>query len=208
MTVAVAIDTAGPLIGVAAWDGARSATRTGRVSRGTERVLVPWLREVLDELGVDRPDVIGVGVGPGAFTGVRVGVAAAIGAAMGYRVGLVEVGSLWSRARSVDADHVLAVLDARRGRVYVGGWARDGACFLEPADLRPDALPALPAGVLATGEGAPLLADGIAAASGRVCETYTDCGVLEVARSVWGRTGGDPTAVRPRYLRAPGVGAP
>jgi tRNA threonylcarbamoyladenosine biosynthesis protein TsaB len=79
-------------------------------------------------LGWSELDRIGVGVGPGTFTGLRVGIATARGLAQSLDVELVGVSSLQALAEGAfsraerPADSVLAVIDARRGEVFAAAY--------------------------------------------------------------------------------------
>lgn len=69
------------------------AERTEPMERGQAERLVPMLEEVLAEAKLGWPDLdaIGVGVGPGSFTGVRIAVSAARGLALGLGVPAIGV---------------------------------------------------------------------------------------------------------------------
>jgi tRNA threonylcarbamoyladenosine biosynthesis protein TsaB len=211
----VAIDTAGPVIGVAALDGPRAAFRTLRVARGTEGVLPGFVAEVLAELGLAPAalDGIVVAAGPGAFTGLRVGIAAATGLATALRLPIVGADPLRARARSGrDGVPVLAALDARKGRVYAAAWGGDGRLVREAADVGPDvAARFLPPPFVATGEGALVYRAVFEAAGGEVAADAADPGVValarEGARALAAGEGQDPVDLVPRYVRAPDVGA-
>jgi|HubBroStandDraft_2_1064218.scaffolds.fasta_scaffold242230_2 tRNA threonylcarbamoyladenosine biosynthesis protein TsaB len=106
-------------------------------------------------IGWSAVERIAVGVGPGTFTGLRVGVATARGLAQSLGVELVSVSSLRALAEPAGEQQgnggVLAVIDARRGEVFVAGYVagerspdRLGlADGLEPPDelISPRALP-------------------------------------------------------------------
>jgi tRNA threonylcarbamoyladenosine biosynthesis protein TsaB len=89
-----------------------------------------WTRGSLDRLAV--------GVGPGSFTGLRVGIALAQGIALGLDRPLVGIGSLRAMASGVgmeDARVRIAVLDARRGELFVAAYAADGRELFAPSAL-------------------------------------------------------------------------
>jgi tRNA threonylcarbamoyladenosine biosynthesis protein TsaB len=102
--------------------------------------------ELLEEAGIGFADVdrIGVGLGPGTFTGLRIGVATARALAQSAGAGLVGVSTLRALAAAAAPDApagtgVLAVVDARRGEVFAAGW-RDGDELLPAVALAPEAL--------------------------------------------------------------------
>jgi len=132
----VALDTAGPVIGVAVRRGDETFVRTARIDRGTDRVLVPWIGELCAEAGIAVQDLRGVAVavGPGRFTGIRVGIATATGLAQALGVRVWPGPSLEHRALRVDSPRVLAVLDARKGRVYAAAY-EGGVLASGPADV-------------------------------------------------------------------------
>jgi tRNA threonylcarbamoyladenosine biosynthesis protein TsaB len=202
----VAIDTAGPVLGVAALDGERLAVRIERAPRGTEGRLPVLVREVCDELGIALRDLdrLGVAEGPGAFTGLRVGLAAASGLAMALGIGVVPVDALASRAHQARLGGVLlSWLDARKGRVYAERWL-DDARTSAPEDLTPEAaLASLAPGFRATGEGAVVHAARIVAAGGAVVPNADDPGVAALARLAAAGDPVDPAALAPRYVREP-----
>lgn len=192
----LAFDTAGPIIAV----GFGGHARTERVSRGAEARLVPWAMELTD--GLREVRAIAVCVGPGAFTGIRVGLATAQGFAHALGVPLFGFGALRIRGEAAGAD--VALLDARKGRVYVG-WADQGWV---PADLAPDvALERGSPGFTATGEGATVYASAVERAGGRVLPDADDPGILRLvalgAEALARGDAGDPLAVGPMYVRAP-----
>jgi tRNA threonylcarbamoyladenosine biosynthesis protein TsaB len=90
--------------------------------RHTECVL-PWSDDLLAEAGLRKTqlDAIAVGIGPGAFTGVRLAVSLAQGLALGLDIPVLCVSTLACIAQSCAHDGPIAVLmDARMGECYVG----------------------------------------------------------------------------------------
>jgi tRNA threonylcarbamoyladenosine biosynthesis protein TsaB len=95
--------------------------------------LLPWITELLQQEGITLRDLdaIAVGIGPGAFTGVRLGVAVVQGLALASHLPVAPVASLDAIAASA-IDHPLiqamgankhqftVAIDARMGEVY---WA-------------------------------------------------------------------------------------
>lgn len=110
------------------------AMATGQAER-----LMPLLAEVLAEAGLGWRDIarIGVGTGPGNFTGTRIAVAAARGLALG--LGVPAVGVDLFAARSLGLPRPLAVVeDARRGEIHLQVFGPEGPQppgLMEPSGL-------------------------------------------------------------------------
>ena len=212
----LAIDTCGPVIGVALMVGDRVLQRTARVTRGAEAHLMPWALALAAEAGVELSALDGVvaAVGPGAFTGLRVGLAAASGVALAAGCPLWPGSSLVSRGvRASDGGPVLAMLDARKSRVYAAVVEADGSVVREAGDLPPaQAVQGLADGFIATGEGALVYRELVESSGGRVCDDAADPAVDALvrlgARGLARGEGRDPADVRPVYLRAPDAKPP
>ncbi len=133
----LALDTATPAVTVALADGDRVlAERTTVDARRHGELLAPAIAEVLAEAGLDRTALtaVGVGTGPGPFTGLRVGLVTArtLGAALSIPV--LGVCSLDTIALAAGLDEEFRVVtDARRKEVH---WAayRPGAAGPERVD--------------------------------------------------------------------------
>ena len=201
----VAIDTSGPVIGVALLCDGDVRVRTERVARGAEARLVPWIHELAAEVGIALAELDGlaVGVGPGAFTGVRVGMATAAGLATALNRPLWGCDSLAPRAARV-GPRALALLDARKGRVYAAAY--DDGVVQEPADVTADvAVTWLTAPFMATGEGALVYADLVRAAGGQIADGADDPGVDALARlaavALAEGRGRPPHEIAPTYVR-------
>ena len=89
------------------------------MAKGQAERLMPLLEEVLRAEGLGWSDlsVIGVGIGPGNFTGVRIAVSAARGLALALGIPAIGVSTLEALAEG--GPRPLTVLeDARRGEAY------------------------------------------------------------------------------------------
>jgi tRNA threonylcarbamoyladenosine biosynthesis protein TsaB len=100
--------------------------------------LLAMAEELLCSRGLawDELERVAVGLGPGRFTGLRVGVATARGLAHSLSCELAGVSSLRALAAGVLAgetdgcerpEAVLAMIDARRGEVFVAGYLAPAA---------------------------------------------------------------------------------
>jgi tRNA threonylcarbamoyl adenosine modification protein YeaZ len=113
--------------------------RSEPMATGQAERLIPMLEEVLAGAGVAWRDLtaLGVGVGPGNFTGVRIAVAAARGLALGLGIPAHGVSGLEALAFGLPRP-CLASLDARQGRLYLQGFGTENAA---PQLATPDSLP-------------------------------------------------------------------
>ncbi|PTW49580.1 tRNA (adenosine(37)-N6)-threonylcarbamoyltransferase complex dimerization subunit type 1 TsaB [Rhodovulum kholense] len=119
----LAFDTSGPYCTAALLrDGVVCLSRHRDMARGQAEALMPLLCEMLAEAGLGWSDLggLGVGIGPGNFTGIRVSVAAARGLALASRVPAVGV-SMFEVLRRTQPDPApdLLSLEAPRGLAYV-----------------------------------------------------------------------------------------
>ncbi len=101
--------------------------KTEAMEKGQAERLMPLVSELMAEARVVLADVtaIGVGTGPGNFTGVRIAVAAARGLALGLGVPAIGVTRLEAAAFGLPRP-VTVIEDARRGEVYVQRFEVDG----------------------------------------------------------------------------------
>ena len=210
--IALAFDTAAPVIGVGLYVKGRVRTRTERIRAGSETRLLPFVQELLAEaeLPASAVELVVVASGPGAFTGLRVGLATAGGLAQALEVPVVACSSLASRARAAGGPMdrpLVAMLDARKNRVYSQTWYPDGRVS-EPGDLLPEAAWAdLQGSFRATGEGAVVYREQVEAAGGSLVSEPLRPGLsglaeLGVQRAAEGMTL-PPWQLRPEYLREP-----
>ncbi|MBY6137493.1 tRNA (adenosine(37)-N6)-threonylcarbamoyltransferase complex dimerization subunit type 1 TsaB [Leisingera sp. XS_AS12] len=91
-------------------------TRLEEMTRGQAERLMPLLQEVLSEADASWEDLdaLGVGIGPGNFTGIRIAVSAARGLALGLDIPAVGVNGFEARK----ADGSLPAVPAPRDQVY------------------------------------------------------------------------------------------
>jgi tRNA threonylcarbamoyladenosine biosynthesis protein TsaB len=127
------IDTALGACTVGVFDADRPlSARSEVMSKGHAERIGGLVRDAVAEAGealggFEALDRIGVTVGPGSFTGLRVGLSFAQGLGAALDIPVVGVSTLQALAWSRDASSGLtaAVVDARRGQVYLQTF-RDG----------------------------------------------------------------------------------
>ena len=101
------------------------------VTAGASQLLLPWIESLLSDAKVSLKDLdaIAVGIGPGAFTGVRLSVAAVQGLAISQNIPVVPVCSLDAIAaqlldsavfKSSHPQRLIVAIDARMDEIY---WA-------------------------------------------------------------------------------------
>jgi tRNA threonylcarbamoyladenosine biosynthesis protein TsaB len=148
------------------------AAEDGPASAHSERIL-PLVARVAAAAGVAPSafDAFAVGAGPGSFTGLRIGMATAKGLAFAAGRPLWVVSSLAALALDLaelgDAALYVPVLDARRGEIYAGFYARGGNVVTAVAPERVIPPAELPALVAALGLGDAVI-------GGDALAVYTD----------------------------------
>ena len=174
-------------------------------ARRHAEVLVPTIKLVLGDSGLNLSGLtaIAVGVGPGAFTGLRVGLvtARALGDALGIPVhGVMTLDTI---AYASGLDHSFAVvMDARRKEVF---WAR----YSNATTLEAGPFVALPDDVVEQIEGLPV----VGAAATPFAEMFADVRPPELpSAGALGQLthrrllGGKPLLeLTPLYIRRPDV---
>lgn len=123
--IVLGIETCSPSGGVALFDGTRLlGVQTIHSSRAHSRLILPAIRQMLDEcdLAPDGIDVVAVSAGPGSFTGVRVGLTLGKALCQPGHPRLVLVSTLealaWRAFAGEEVDCVVPLLNARQGEVY------------------------------------------------------------------------------------------
>jgi tRNA threonylcarbamoyladenosine biosynthesis protein TsaB len=99
--------------------------------------LLPWITGLLKQEGITLRDLdaIAVGIGPGAFTGVRLSIAVVQGLACATKLPLAPVASLdaiaastidhrWLQAMDASKHEFTVAIDARMGEVYWASYSR------------------------------------------------------------------------------------
>lgn len=191
---------------------------------GHSQELLPAVADCLERAGLDwsELDAIAVGVGPGAFTGLRIGVTTARALAGAHGAELRPVSSLEALAHGAHAalgpaspadggaQPLLAVIDARRGEVFAALYD-DGEQRWEPFVASPEAVAEraasdAPGGALAVGDGAVRFRNVLETAGVEVPPGDSRAHVvrgLHVCRVAAGVAPAPPEAVLPAYLRKP-----
>jgi tRNA threonylcarbamoyl adenosine modification protein YeaZ len=191
LSLAIA-DPGGAIIGDDAWTSERRQSAE----------LLPRLLALLDREGrtIDEVTGIGVGSGPGSFTGLRVAMALAKGLAVALRCPLVAVPSLvaWLEA---DPAAELAIARAGANDAFVQGRGADGPVILDREALAGRA------------DGTTVVAPVELVEAFALEAAHSPRGAVSVARTAAARLADDPRGddvrtVEPIYLRAPrGVAA-
>lgn len=117
----LAFDTSAPHVAAALLSGDKIISeRIEPMQKGQAERLFSLLEELLTEAKITWSDLsaIGVGVGPGNFTGIRISVSAARGLSLSLGIPAVGVSSF--EAQAIDlARPVTSIIDARREMVYI-----------------------------------------------------------------------------------------
>jgi len=175
------------------------------IAKGQAERLFPLLDDLLSKAGVGWSDLgcIGVGVGPGNFTGIRISVAAARGLAMSLGIPAVGVSSLEAQTEGLEGV-VVSVLDARHGNYYFQAFGNLERA--QPTKCTLETLPSIPARTEPTVVGcdAGLIAQECA---GHVSAPMFPIAVA-IGRIARRRAHGTKSRPVPLYLRAPDAAPP
>ncbi len=223
------IDTATRKASVAACNGEEviALREHDGASSHAERLL-SMVEEVTAEAswtGV-QPELMVVGSGPGSFTGVRVGMATAKGLAFAKgipMVGVVSLDAMAHAARRLRGPRpVVALLDAKKGEVFVGSYDENGTLTHEPTHLACDGIrdwleqqgfvdsPCILVGEITERLSLPA----IECLRHPLCDLPSAGAMADIARRRWERSQNDeveslePLYVRPPDAKLPGDGVP
>lgn len=168
------------------------------MDKGQAERLVPLLGELLATAATEWRDLaaIGVGVGPGNFTGIRISVAAARGLALALEIPAIGVSALEALAAGTPGP-VVTSLDARQGRLYVQVFSDGDGTGPLLCDL--ETLPSMPAGAATSCIGHR--AEEIAAICGGTVAAPRKSLPAAIARIALGRRLGAQPRPAPLYLR-------
>jgi tRNA threonylcarbamoyladenosine biosynthesis protein TsaB len=222
MMLVVGFDTATDDVAVALARGGKTVDERllAAASDGRPRhasALLPELESLVELAGGWQPvDLIGVGIGPGSFTGLRIGLATARALAQALDKPVVPVGTLATLARGIgersgaEARARLAILDARRGQAFAALYGSGGEELWPPFVAAPGELTErvapLPQAPLAAGSGAVRFRDELEAAGAEVLPDAEPahrvsarhlCVLAEAGRPA------RPESIEPIYLRPP-----
>lgn len=122
------------------YDGAREkpiASISNEIGRGHAEHLPSVIQDVLNQAALTFKDIthLAVTIGPGSFAGIRVGISYCRALALALKIPATGISSLNAIGFGVlykQKKDALAVLDARRGEVYLSALNTSGTTLIEP----------------------------------------------------------------------------
>lgn len=219
MPTILALDTSTEACSCALLHEGRIHERHEIVPRQHAQLLLPMVRQLLSEHGLDfaNLDAIAFGKGPGSFTGLRIAAGVTQGIAFAANLPVIPVSTLAALALQGSQGHdalVFSCLDARIEEVYWGWYRVTGGkpeLVGEEQLCQPELLPAAPPAqattVIAAGNGLnyrsrvpPALIAQFALQQDELLPRSGD--IARIAAQLWeqGQTIA-PDAVNPVYLR-------
>lgn len=210
----VALETSTEYCSLAVSRGAQLFDRSFHAGQRHSELVLPVLRELLQQAGLGMQAIEGIvyGAGPGSFTGLRIACGIAQGLALAHDLPVAGIGSLLALAEDSGARKVIACLDARMGEVYHAVYRKSGGKWIEmhaPALYKPDAVPRVEGSDwIACGSGFGVYGAALAQRYGSVV-ARTDAGaipnasaMLRLALDVFAAGQGvDAAAAAPLYVR-------
>ena len=149
MTLFLGIDTATTFLSLSLWspEDGKLACRSPNLGRSHTNRIMTELEGLFADANLEAKTLtgIGVGIGPGSYTGLRVGLATAQGIARGLDIPLAGCDSLAAIAASglQEGEKAFAVLDAHRDNVYTGHYKKSKGVIItlqEPTKISRTAL--------------------------------------------------------------------
>jgi tRNA threonylcarbamoyladenosine biosynthesis protein TsaB len=142
----VALETSTEYCSLAVSRGARMYERSFHAGHRHSELVLPALRQLLQQAALDMQAIEGIayGAGPGSFTGLRIACGIAQGLSLARNLPVAGIGTLLALAENSGADKVIACLDARMGEVYHAAYRKSGGDWIEmhaPALYQPDGVP-------------------------------------------------------------------
>ena len=219
----LAVDTSGPVAGVAVLAEGRIVYEGAAVNRMTHSVnLMPMIEEALTRSGlsVENIDLYAAVTGPGSFTGVRIGVSAVKGMAHGAGKPCIGIDALEALAAgAVTGEGIICpIQDARAGQVYGAAFAL-GMPPVRKIVNQAAKLPLFAQTVLSAcseaeklyflGDGVPVYREALAELLGeKACFlpphlSYLRPSAVAVLAEHYQAQAGDYLQLQPQYLRAP-----
>lgn len=221
----LSIDTSTSLAGIVLADNDRMLAESRfNCDRTLSSRLIPELERVCHDSGVTLQDIdlFACCTGPGSFTGVRAGVAVIQGLSLATNTPCMGFSSLAALAMNTPfaAHPVCALLDARKGEMYVGVYDCTTGFpvpFIEETTIPPDELPrylgaACNNPIILVGDGAmrygdrlqQLLGDRAVIPPGLMHNNHGINGVLLIREALRGGAVpyDKPVLLQPSYLRA------
>ena len=145
----LAFDTSAAHCAAALLSGGQVVTRVDEMAKGQAEHLMPLLEEMLNAAGLTWADLdgIGVGIGPGNFTGIRISLGAARGLALGLGKPAIGVNGFDARAFQKPLPYT-ATIPAPRNQCYAQTFTQTGISV--PEQCSTPAGPQKPAAALIT----------------------------------------------------------
>lgn len=216
----LAIDTSGPVCGVAVMKDGAIVYENSAVNRMTHSVnLLPMIDAACQSAGLTIADLdrIGVVVGPGSFTGVRIGVSTVKGLAHAHHTPCVPVDALEAMAAGAGEFHgvICPIQDARAGQVYGAAFTAGETRPHRLMDDAPIKLEDYAAQLQTMGERFLFLGDGMPVHRARLTALLGDAAVFAQPQQAFLRPASvaylaslaadtvDYLTLAPLYLRAP-----
>ncbi|MEO8002870.1 MAG: tRNA (adenosine(37)-N6)-threonylcarbamoyltransferase complex dimerization subunit type 1 TsaB [Arenimonas sp.] len=132
----LAFETATEACSVALYIDGEVHERFDIVPKQHTALALPWAEQLLAEAGIKKTelDAIAVGIGPGAFTGVRLAVALVQGIALALDKPVLPISTLAAlamRAADLKVNRIVAAIDARMGEIYCAEFCLNDDGFVQ-----------------------------------------------------------------------------